>query len=74
MHNGRTIVDLLELVDRVGAVVWGDPAMCCPEGDLGEPSDELSRSDPSDGHTVEWPTRTGKSVTPASPFQRNRKR
>ncbi len=53
MHTGRTIEDLLELVNRVGTV-WGDSAIFCCEEDSGKSVDELSKSDPSDGGAVEW--------------------
>ena len=54
MHTGRTIEDLLELVNRVGIVVCGDSAIFCREGDSGKFADELSKSDPPDRGTVEW--------------------
>jgi len=59
MHTGRTIEDLLELVNRVGIVVCGDSAIFCREGDSGKFADELSKSDPPDRGTVEWRTRRG---------------
>ena len=56
MHTGRTIEDLLELVNRLGIVVWGDSAIFCREGDSGKSADELSKSDPPGGSAVEWRT------------------
>jgi len=54
MHTGRTIEDLLELVNRVGIVVCGDSAIFCREGDSGISADERSKGDPPDRGTVEW--------------------
>ena len=46
MHTGRTIEDLLELVNRVGIVVWGDSAIFCREETQENPPTNFPRAIP----------------------------